>query len=130
MTQISISKSELKDLIKEAINELKNAYDKHNCGSDRVKIYVNEYGELYHTIQQANSFNQGHSEILRFEYSRPEYDTTQDMLDEAEFEGTIEEWDWDNFTCGEDYMNYVEELLDKAVENCREIEIELNEENN
>lgn len=122
-----ISKSELKDMISEAVNELKNAYDKHNCGSDRVKIYVNEDGELYHTIQQANWSNQGHTEILRFEYSRPEYDsTTQEMLDENGFEGTIAEWDWDNFTYGEDYSNYVEQLLDQAIENCRGREIEVN----
>jgi hypothetical protein len=83
-----ISKSELKDIIKEAVNELKNAYDKHNCGSDRVKIYINEEGKLYHTIQQSNWTNQGHTEILRFEYSRPTYEnTTQEMLDESEFEG-------------------------------------------
>lgn len=120
-----ISKSKLKDIIKEAVAELKNAFDKHNCGSDRVKIYINEKGELYQTIQQANWTNQGDTEILRFEYSRPEYDTAQDMLDENEYEGTIAEWDWDNFTYGEDYMNYVEELLDRAIENCREREIEL-----
>ena len=125
MTQVL--KKELKDIIKEAVSELKNAYDKHNCGSDKVKIYVNEEGELYHTIQQANWSNQGHTEILRFEYSRPEYDsTTQEMLDENEFTGTTAEWDWDNFTCGEDYSNYVEQLLDEAIENCREREIEVN----
>ena len=124
MTQVL--KSELKDIIEKAVNELKNAYDKHNCGSDRVKIYLNEEGEMYHTIQQSNWSNQGHTEILRFEYSRPEYDTTQDMLDEAEFEGTIEEWDWDNFTCSVDYSNYVERLLDEAIENCIEREIEVN----
>jgi hypothetical protein len=39
--------------------------------------------------------------------------------------GTIAEWDWDIFTCGEEYMNYVEQLLDEAVENCRDREIEL-----
>lgn len=122
-----ISKSELKDIIKEAVNELKNAFDKHNCGSDRVKIYINEKGELYHTIQEANWTNQGHTEILRFKYSRPEYNsTTQEMLDENQFEGTIAEWDWDNFTCSEDYMNYVEELLAQAIENCFEREIEIN----
>jgi hypothetical protein len=120
-----ISKSELKEIIKEAVNELKNAYDKHNCGSDRVKIYINEDGELYHTIQQSNWTNQGHDCILSFEYSRPEYDTDQEMLDESGFEGTIAEWDWDTFTCGEEYMNYVESLLDEAVENCRDREIEL-----
>lgn len=37
----------------------------------------------------------------------------------------IAEWDWDTFTCGEEYMNYVESLLDEAVENCRDREIEL-----
>lgn len=120
-----MKKTELKEIIKLGVNELQNAYDKHNCGSDRVKIYLNKDGVLYHTIQQSNWTNQGHTEIIRFEYSRPDYDTDQSLLDESGFEGTIAEWDWYNFTAGEDYMNYVEQLLDQAIENCREKGIEV-----
>jgi hypothetical protein len=124
---ITISKKELKSKIEEVVNELQNAPDKHNCGGYMVKVYLNEEGELYHTIQQENWWNQGDTEILRAEYSRPDYDTTQDMLDEAEYEGTIAEWDWENFTAGDDYSNYIEELLDRAMDNCRDKEIIVNE---
>jgi len=124
---MEISKLKLQEVVEEAINELKNALDRHNCGADRVKIYINEKSELYHTIQQANWHNQGHTQILSFGYSRPEYDsTTQEMLDECGFEGTIAEWDWEMFTMGEDYNNYVEQLLDQAIEMCNELEIEIN----
>jgi hypothetical protein len=123
---ITLAKSELKETIEKAVNELQNAPDKHNCGGYMVKVYLNEEGELYHTIQQGNWWNQGHTEILRFEYSRPDYDTDQDLLDDNGFEGTIPEWDWDNFNMGEDHTYYVEELLDQAIENCRDRGIEIN----
>lgn len=115
---MKISKSQLEAAITEAIKELKNANDKHNCGSDRVKIYINENGELYHTIQQANWSNQGDTEILSFEYSRPDYNTEQSLLDENDFDGTIAEWDWDNFIGSSDSIDYTERLLEEAIHNC------------
>ena len=112
----TLTRSELKVIIQNAVNQLQFAEDKHNCGSERVKIYLNEDGELYYTVQDANSTNQGHNELIRFEYSRPDYNTNQEILDENQNTGTIAEWDWEMFTCGEDYDNYCEQLLDLLIE--------------
>ena len=122
----SISREDLKEVIILGVNELEHAFDKHNCGSDMVKVYLNGDSELYHTIQQSNSWNQGDTEILSFEYSRPEYNsTTQEMLDDSDYKGTIAAWDWENFTCSDDFDNYVEELLYKAIDGCMYLDIEI-----
>ncbi len=122
-----MTKKEVKKILKgleqevsKAVLLLENAPDSHNCGSFRVKIYWN--GEtLYHCVQQANSWNPDDTEILSFEYSRPEYDTTQELLDECEFEGTIEEWDWDNFL-QEDIYKFIDRLLEDGKENLLKLE--------
>ena len=120
-----INKEALKEAIENAVNELKGAPDRHNCGNYKVKIYHDGDAELYHTIQQGNWYNQGHELIIQFEYSRPDYDTDQTLLDENDYEGSIADWDWENFTAGEDFSNFVEQQLDQAIENCREMEIEV-----
>ncbi len=120
-----ILRSDLKETIRSAVKELYDAPDKHNFGSHRVKVYVSPAGRLYHTIQQSDWTNEGDLEILRFNYTCPAYNTEQAFLDECNYIGTIADWDWDNFTSGEDFNNYVEELFDKAKEKCWELDIQI-----
>jgi hypothetical protein len=124
---MQVSKSNLKKVIMDAVNTLQHAPDRHNCGSERVKIYINETGELYHTIQSSSTSYQDQEMILSFQYSRPEYNGSIEAMQECEYEGTIEEWDWENFTAGEDYINYVERLLEESIDNCRDRDIEIEE---
>ena len=121
---MKILRLDLKDIIRLAVEELYDAPDKHNFDSHRVKVYISPAGRLYHTIQQSDWTNVGDLEILRFDYTCPTYDTDQDLLDEYNYIGTITDWDWDTFTSGEDFYNYVEELFYKAKEKCCELGIE------
>lgn len=122
---MEISRLELRKKIIEAVSELYDAPDKHNCGSDMVKVYINERAELYVVVQSSMYSNGDDEVIVSFRWSRPDYNTDQELLDQNEYTGTVAEWDWDNFTCGEDFNNYVEELLDKAIEMCYEHDIEV-----
>lgn len=115
-----ITESNLRETIEDAVDLLENANDRHNTNGDYVKVVINEEGDLGAVIQQLNWWTPGDIEVIRFEYSRPEYDTEQELLDKCGFEGTIEEWDWDNFSNSNDYSDFVDQLMGTAFENSGE----------
>jgi hypothetical protein len=120
-----IYKYNLRDALYEAVQELEGAPDRHNTNGFKVKVCLNPEGELYHKVEHQNSFTNGVDTIVSFEYSRPDYDTEQSLLDEFEYEGTIEEWDWEAFNFSPDIYNYIETLLEQAVENCKDLNLEV-----
>ena len=100
--------------IKNAVNLLKDAPDKHNS-SDKVKIYLMEDGLSTHILSKNWNIQDGQL-ICQFDYSRPEYEGSEEAMKNCDFDGTVAEWDWDNFTGGEDYYRYCERLLEEAKE--------------
>jgi hypothetical protein len=86
--------------IKDAVCLLKNAPDKHNS-SDKVKIYLMEDGSFSTHILSGNWERQDGQLICQFDYSRPEYNGSEEAMKNCDFDG----WDIIHLRSMEHYQN-------------------------
>jgi hypothetical protein len=123
ITTMKISKSKLKEVLTQSLNELKNAGEYDN--GYRVKIYI-ENGELGFEVIQSNWATQGRDYLFSLSYRFPYYNndsrgSVEYMLESGQFEreeditdADVKEWDWASF-CEADFCNEAERLLEEAI---------------
>ena len=119
---ITVEKSEIKRVAKEAVQKLKDAPFTKNS-NEYVKIIFDGTPNLDIAVMQGNwEYQQTHT-VARIEFSHPDYDS-EPFMEEVDVEPTEENvraWNWDNFVEGNDFQNAVEVLENEIIEKLRDL---------
>ena len=99
-------------LIEEAVSQLKFA---ENNSGEQIVIHMDE-GKMFWVVRDDETTYLDRYGIAEFQYLRPDYNTKQCVLDDADFKGTIAEWEWTTFIIGSDFSDFCEAIFMQIVD--------------